>query len=298
MKFFEKHPMYMIVIGVLGISLSAIIVKYSEAPSLITAVYRLLWTVALMTPAVFLKRENRRELFRLPRRTVLLCALSGIFLALHFTTWFESLNMTSVASSTVIVCTESLWVAFGYHFFLKGPMSKKAVFCIAVTFFGSVLIALTDYGAGGDSLAGDALALFAAVMVAGYTLLGGVVRANTSTAIYTYAVYCFCALSLLLAAFFTGTPLLGYGGKSLLAGLLLAVFSTILGHSIFSWCLKYLSPAFVSASKLCEPFVASLLAAALFGEIPTILQLLGGMVILGGVICYSRIEEPLRGRNN
>ena len=41
MKFLEKHPMYMIATGVVGISLSAIIVKYSDAPSLITAVYRL-----------------------------------------------------------------------------------------------------------------------------------------------------------------------------------------------------------------------------------------------------------------
>ena len=35
MKFLEKHPMYMIATGVVGISLSAIIVKYSDAPSLL-----------------------------------------------------------------------------------------------------------------------------------------------------------------------------------------------------------------------------------------------------------------------
>ena len=39
MKFLEKHPMYMIATGVVGISLSAIIVKYSDAPSLITVSY-------------------------------------------------------------------------------------------------------------------------------------------------------------------------------------------------------------------------------------------------------------------
>ena len=44
MKFLEKHPMIMIVIGIIGISLSAIFVKYSEAPSVVTAAYRLLWT--------------------------------------------------------------------------------------------------------------------------------------------------------------------------------------------------------------------------------------------------------------
>lgn len=291
MNFFEKHPMYMIVIGVIGISLSAIIVRFSEAPSIITAAYRLLWTVALMSPAVLGRSSFRRELFSVSRKTVLLCAASGIFLALHFTSWFESLRYTSVASSTVIVCTESLWVALGFCVFLKGRLSLKAILCIAASFLGSVLIAMADYGHGGDRLAGDALALFAAVMVAAYTLLGRVVRANTSTTVYTYIVYCFCALSLVLAAVCTSTPFFGYGSRSVLVGLLLAVCSTLLGHSIFSWCLKYMSPAFVSSSKLCEPVVASLIAMFLFQEMPTFLQIAGGAVVLAGVICYSKVES-------
>ncbi len=291
MNFLEKHPMYMIATGVVGISLSAIIVKYSDAPSLITAVYRLFFTVLMMTPVVFLNRGFRKELFSVSPGTVVLCAVSGIFLALHFVTWFESLNYTSVASSTVIVCTESIWVALGFCIFLKGRISTKALLGIAVTFSGSILIAMSDYGSGSNLLKGDLLALFAAVMVAAYTLLGRVVRETTSTTVYTYIVYFFCGLSLFASSVVTGTPLTGYGSTSLLCGLLLAICSTLLGHSIFSWCLKYLSPAFVSSSKLCEPVVASLFAMVLFGEIPAFLQILGGAVILGGVVYYSRVEQ-------
>lgn len=291
MNFLEKHPMYMIATGVVGISLSAIIVKYSDAPSLITAVYRLFFTVLMMTPVVFLNRGFRKELFSVSPRTVALCAVSGIFLALHFVTWFESLNYTSVASSTVIVCTESIWVALGFCIFLKGRISTKALLGIAVTFSGSILIAMSDYGSGNNLLKGDLLALFAAVMVAAYTLLGRVVRETTSTTVYTYIVYFFCGLSLFATSVATGTPLTGYGSISLLCGLLLAICSTLLGHSIFSWCLKYLSPAFVSSSKLCEPVVASLFAMVLFGEVPAFLQILGGVIILGGVVYYSRVEQ-------
>ena len=95
MKFLEKHPLIMIVIGIAGISLSAIFVKYSQAPSVVTAFYRLMWTVVLMTPVVFGRGESRRELMGTDRKSVLLCALSGLFLAMHFTTWFESLNKTA-----------------------------------------------------------------------------------------------------------------------------------------------------------------------------------------------------------
>ena len=76
-----------------------------------------------------------------------------------------------------------------------------------------------------------------------------------------------------------------------MVGFLLAVFSTLLGHSIFSWCLKYFSPSFVSASKLCEPVAAAAMAAVLFGEGISGMQLTGGAMILGGVLYYSFTEQ-------
>jgi drug/metabolite transporter (DMT)-like permease len=85
--------------------------------------------------------------------------------------------------------------------------------------------------------------------------------------------------------------LFDYGINGILIGLALAVFSTILGHSVFSWCLKYFSPSFVSASKLCEPVVAAILAGILFEEIPTLIQLAGCVLILGSVLYYSRLED-------
>lgn len=291
MKFLEKHPMIMIVVGVIGISLSAIFVKYSEAPAAVTAAYRLLWTVGLMTPVVIGKAGFRAELRKTEKKKVLLCAVSGIFLALHFTTWFESLNQTSVASSTAIVCTEVIWVALGFCLVLKGRITKVAVGCIFITLFGSVLIALSDYSSGGNHLFGDVLALAAAVFSGIYTLIGREVRKNLSTTAYTYIVYVFCALALCIAVMASGMAFTGYGIVSVIVGLLLSVFSTLLGHSIFSWCLKFLSPSFVSASKLCEPVVAAVFAGFLFAEIPTALQITGGLVTLGGVLLYSRVES-------
>lgn len=291
MKFLEKHPMIMIVIGVIGISLSAIFVKYSGAPAVVTAAYRMLWTAALMTPAVLGSSEIRCELKRTSKKAIALCAASGIFLALHFTAWFESLNQTSVASSTAIVCTEVIWVALGFVIFLKGRLKKAAVFSIAITVGGSLLIALSDFSAGGNHLSGDGLALAAAIFSAVYTLIGQRMRRTMSTVGYTYIVYLFCALILCFAAFVSHVPLYGYGASSILVGFLLSVFSTLLGHSIFSWCLKYLSPSFVSASKLCEPVVAALFAVILFAEIPVPLQVIGGLITIGGVLFYSRVEK-------
>lgn len=290
MKVIEKHPMIMIVVGVLGISLSSIFVKYSQAPSAVTAAWRLLWTVLLLTPVAAGKASVRREFRQTPPKLIWLSVLSGLFLAIHFVLWFESLQHTSVASSTTIVCTEVIWVCLGFCLFLKGKISGKAILAIGVTLLGSVLIALSDSGSGAG-LYGDILALLAAVAVAVYTLIGRVVREKLSTTVYTYMVYTACAAVLVITCMAQGSNLIGYGWSSIIVGLLLAVFSTILGHSIFSWCLKYFSPSFVSASKLCEPVVAAIFAGFLFGELPGWLQITGGILILGGVLWYSRIEQ-------
>ena len=290
MKFIEKHPMIMIVVGVLGISLSSIFVKYSQAPSAVTAAWRLLWTVLLLTPVVVGKASVRMEFKQTPKKLVWLSVLSGLFLAIHFVLWFESLQHTSVASSTTIVCTEVVWVCLGFCLFLKGKLAGKAIAAIGVTLFGSVLIALSDSGSGGG-LYGDILALLAAVAVAVYTLIGRVVREKLSTTVYTYMVYTACAAVLVVTCVAQGSNLVGYGWSAVIVGLLLAVFSTILGHSIFSWCLKYFSPSFVSASKLCEPVVAAVFAGFLFGELPGWLQVTGGILILGGVLWYSKLEQ-------
>lgn len=291
MKYFEKHPMVMILIGIIGISMSAILIRFSTAPSAVTASWRLLWTVILMTPVVFGNAHVRQELFCVEKRTAMLSIISGIFLAIHFWFWFESLRLTSVASASTIVSTEVIWVSIGFFLFLKGKLSVRAMAAIAVAFAGSALIAFSDSGAGGTHLQGDLFALLAAMAVAVYMLIGRVVRAGVSNTVYTYLVYAACAAGLVLMSVIQQQGLFAYGLNGILIGLALAVFSTILGHSVFSWCLKFFSPSFVSACKLCEPVVAAILAGFLFEEVPGLMQFAGCVLILGSVLYYSRLEE-------
>lgn len=161
---------------------------------------------------------------------------------------------------------------------------------ILLAFGGSAVLALA--GGGQKSvLYGNLLALAAAFFVALYTLIGKIQRGYLSTTIYTFLTYLSCFLTLLLMAVGSGTPLTGYGGREWLIGLGLAVLCTLMGHSLFSWCLKYLSPAYVSAVKLCEPVCGRPAGGASVWGDPHPLQLLGGAVILGAVLLYTWAEQ-------
>ncbi len=283
------NPHLVLVIGVIGISCSAIFVKYSKAPAVITATYRLLWTVVLLAPqALWFHREDWRAV---TRRDVAWCALSGVFLAFHFVSWFASLQYTSVASSSAIMSTEVIFTALGFAFVLKGRIGRKAWGCIAAAVAGSVLIALADRGAASHALFGDFLSLVGAVCISVYSLIGRQQRGHLSNTVYTFMVYSACAAALLVMDVATRTPVFGWGWRELLIGFLLALFCTLLGHSLFNWCLKYLNPAFVAAAKLCEPVASTILAVFLFSEVPAALQLMGACLLLAGVFRYADLER-------
>lgn len=284
-------PKVILYLGVLGTAFSATLVRFSDAPSLTTATLRLGWTILLLTPMTFLRHWEELRATRL--KDIAACLLSGMFLAFHFTTWFESLKWTTVASSTVLGCTEVIFVALGFAIFLKGKIPKLGVIAIAMSFVGSVVLAFHDGGAGAggaNPLWGDFLAIVCAVCVAVYTLIGRVKRGGMSTTVYTFFTYLSCLVTLLILDAVTGTPVTGWPLKEYLIGLGLAVLCTLLGHSLFSWSLKYIAPSYVSAAKLCEPIFSSVMAIPLFGEVPAPIQVMGGVVILAGVLLYTRAE--------
>ena len=275
-----------VLLGVAGVSLSAVLVRWSTAPSLILVLYRVGMAAALLAPYTLLR--HREELRALARREVLLCLASGAFLGLHFAAYFESLRYTSIASSVVLVDTEVLFVALGTVLVLRQRLSGRAWLAVTLAFGGSVVIAMADTAVGPDAVRGDIIALSGALCMAVYTMIGTVCRKNISTTVYTFLVYCSAALTVLVIALFSGLPLAGYGAENVLTAFGMAVFCTLLGHSLFSWGLKYLLPAFISTAKLLEPVFASVWGLALFGERPGVLTLLGGAVIIAGVALYSR----------
>ena len=276
----------MVLLGVAGVSLSAVFVRWSTAPSLVLALYRMAFSALLLVPLALARRAEFRVL---RRRELCLSLLSGAFLGVHFACYFESLRWTSIAAAVVLVDTEVLFVALASVLVLGKRPSRRAWTAVLLAFGGSVAVALAD-ASGGSALRGNLFALAGSLCMAVYTMLGAVCRRRLSTTVYTALVYTSAAGTVLAAALAGGQALAGWGPVNLLAGLGMAVFCTLLGHSVFSWGLKYLPPAFISTANLLEPVLASVWGLLLFGERPGPLVVLGGGVILLGIALYSREE--------
>jgi drug/metabolite transporter (DMT)-like permease len=283
------HPKWIVIIGVIFVSFSSILIRLSNAPSLVIATYRLAITTLLILPSFMMKCKGELKAF--DRRSLLLSMLSGVFLAFHFATWISSIKYTSIASSTILVNTHSIFIVIATYLVLKEKVSKKALISMGITIIGSIIIASGDLGVGSNVFFGDVLAILGALFVAGYMIIGRMLRQKVSVTLYTFVVYLSCTVTLLLLDMVTSTPMYPYGLREWLIFAGLAVFCTILGHSIFSWSLAYVKPTFLSTAVLGEPVFASTWAILLFGEIPTIWQVIGSIVILYGIYSYTKLEE-------
>ena len=290
--FLASHAIAVAWFGMFCTSTSAIFVRYSTAPSLVLAAYRKGFTTLLLLVPLLMNREYRKELVSLPKKTYLWCLLSGLFLALHFWTYFLSVVNTTIAASQVLVNTEVLFVAAFLFLMGKERFSRLSVLGIVLALAGGILVAYTKGGMSGSGMIGNLQALFAASMIAAYSLIGRKVRAECSTTVYTFLVYGTSAVILLALIPVCGYSFTGYGAVNYATALGMAVVCSLLGHSVFNWTLKYLSPTVVSLTKIFQPVVTVIWALLLFREVPVWNQLVGGVIVIAGFFLYIRNKEP------
>ncbi len=254
----------------------------------------------------------RADLVRLSRREIVLMALAGVLLSIHFASWVTSLEYTSVVSSVVLVTTNPLFVALASPFLLHEKLGRWTLIGIMAAIAGGVLVSLTgSAGAAkiqGQPMFGNALALIGSVAVAGYFIIGRKVRGNVSLIPYIWLTYGSGALILLAYLVISRQPVIVVApitspwavlmtlNRNLMTGLplsailwmsLMALFPQLIGHSSYNYALGYLPAAYVSLTVLGESIGSTILAFFIFLEKPGWPQLLGSALIFAALIMGS-----------
>jgi drug/metabolite transporter (DMT)-like permease len=298
-------PIIGLFLGILAVSTASLLIRFAqaEAPSLVIAAFRMFLAALILAP--FCLSSFGREIVNVPKKTLILLVVSGIFLAFHFAFWITSLEYTSVASSVVLVTTAPLWVALFSPIFLKEKLTRWIVLGLVVSLTGSIIVGLSS-GCGfingriacenltqtfrGRAFWGDLMALAGSWLSAGYLLVGRKVRGKVSLSSYVFSVYSVAAILLLIMVLITGEKITGYSGQIYFWMFALAIIPQIIGHSAFNWALKYLSAAYVSIALLGEPVGTVILALFFLQETPTMMELMGGVLILVGIFLATRSE--------
>jgi drug/metabolite transporter (DMT)-like permease len=275
-------PKVALLASIVAVSTASILIRMSEAPPLAIATYRLAFATLMLLP-FYIRSGGPKRLAASNPRDILTLSAVGVVLAIHFGSWITSLGMTSVASSVLFVHVDPIFVAVVSHFYLRERIGRGTLIGISLAFVGAATIAFSDAGVSGTSLLGDFLALIGAIMLGLYILAGRRLRQSLDLVSYVTPVYASSAVTLAVASLATGTSLWPYPLSELFLFLAIALVPMIFGHTLYNWTLKWLSASLVSISLLGEPVGATILAYILLDEVPSVLSLSGGVLILFGI---------------
>lgn len=288
-------PSLAVGLAVVSVSFAAPLFRLADAPATTASFWRLAFAVLLLAPFAWRALPEWRAF---QSRTWFVVGIAGVALAFHFWLWVEALHRTSVASATVLVTLQAVFVALGGHWILGDKLRPMAWAGVLVALGGAAVMTLDAPGDGRpESLAGNLLALVAGLGSAAYMLIGRRVRRSTGLLAYVVPVYAVAALVLAVAAALTGDGLVQFATRSgkettvwaFVFFVLLAAVPMLGGHTLSNWAIRYVPAHLVATWILLEPVGAALLAIPLFGEIPGPLLLVGGgMVLAGAVLTLQR----------
>ena len=279
------RPQVALGVAILAISTSAILINWSRAPAVVQAFYRVLFTTLLLAPLAVGRHADSFRSFS--AGSYLRLAVPGVFLAVHFALWFESLEWTSVAASVTLVQSQPLFVAAGATLLLDERFSRRMLAGAVVALVGTAVLSVGDLLGrsvlGARPLYGNALALVSAVALAAYVLAGRSFRQRLPVVPYVTVVYAICAVVLFAVAVVNGLPLTAYPPREWLLFVGMAAGPGILGHTVLNWSLGHLESGVVSVTLLAEPVGSALLAFLLLNEVVGPTTAVGGAVVLAGI---------------
>jgi len=286
----EVTPAVALAVAVFATSTSAILVRWSAAPSSVAAFYRVLFTTALVAPSpvsatVQPSLDCRGAISRVPSSP-----------ALHWPSTSRPgsrASSTSVAASVTLVQSQPIFVALGAGLLLGERISRETVLGIVVAIAGAAAMSL---GAGVRPLRGDdvrqrALALLGAVTVAAYVLR----RPLDPPARFAPPLRD-SRLRGLRGEPVRSRPCAGplvrrLPAREWLLFLGLAIGPGVFGHTVSNWVLEHLESVVVSVAWLGEPVGATLLALVLLAEVPDAITVVGGVVVIAGVFVTTLERE-------
>jgi drug/metabolite transporter (DMT)-like permease len=271
--------------GILSLGMTAMFVRWADAPGPVTGFYRLAIATALTAP-LFIHRQHTQT--SIPRALLLVPLLGGLFAASDFALWNTSVLYTTASNATLLGNTAPLWVAIIAILLFRERLRLDFWLGLALALTGAVFIVGRDFLLHPALGTGDLMACGAAVFYAAYMLTTQRGRANLDVFRYWWLASLSATFGLMTISLVMGYSLTGYPFHSWLVFLATAIVSQIIGYMSISYALGHLPASVVSTSLIGQPIVTTILAIPLLGELPGTIQIVGGAIALVGIYLVNQ----------
>jgi drug/metabolite transporter (DMT)-like permease len=221
--------------------------------------------------------------------TLLIAA--GLMLALHWSMFFLSIELSTVAIGMITFSTFPLFVTFLEPLFFKEKLLPRNVIAALLIMIGAAVTA-SEFSVESRMFLGIAAGMLSSLAYAALTLMNRHFVKSQTGAFTALCEQGFAAVALAPVMFFIHVRPTA-ADIALLA--LLGVVMTALAHTLFISTLKSLSAGTVGIISSMEAVYGIILALVLLSEIPSCREVIGGLIIVG-TVTVSRLQGEARQR--
>jgi drug/metabolite transporter (DMT)-like permease len=285
--------------AVAGIAWSAILVRWAGVPGAVSGFYRVLVAGAVLIPwAAFAKASARRAVgvppsHRPARRAAAVAVLGGVFFALDIALWNTSVMHTGAAVASILGNNTPIFV--GVMSWLVFRRRPRASFWagLALSLAGCLTIMLGPASAGSApiTLYGNLLALCASGFFAAYLVTTERIRPSMDTLTFNTLAIAGSIVTLLVVCVLARLPLAGFPPRAWAAMITLGLVSQLAAYFALVYALGHLPATITSVGLLAQVPCTAVLAMLLLGEPLTMMQVIGGLVVLAGIYVVNAYGE-------
>jgi drug/metabolite transporter (DMT)-like permease len=291
-----RRPRLAALIGAMFIAFSGIFYKFAEVSPATATVFRCLYGLPILVAVAWLEHRRYGPMSGLAVR---LSILAGVFFAADLLSWHHAVDAIGAGLATVLGNMQVLVVGLVAWLLFGERPPRSSILALPIVLLGAILISgvVGNDAYGPNPPLGVALGTLTAFAYAGYLLVirrGGrdLRRAAGPVAISTASTMVVAALYGVVSGELNPVP--SWPGHGWLA--LVGITSQSIGYLVISISLPRLPAALVSIILLAQPVATVVLARILLDEVPSADQLLGVVLIVGGIAAATIPVGWLRDR--
>lgn len=267
-------------LAVMLFGLSAMLGRFVTVPAVLVAGGRVVCSAALL---LVLCLGTRTPLALHSRRDTALALGTGVVLAVHWTTFFQAIQCSSVALGIISFSTFPLFVTFLEPLVFHEALHPRSVLRAGLLLAG-VLITVPEFSLANRDTAGIAWGLVSSLAYAVMTLCNRRLSARYPARVvclYEQGTAAVVLLPALLLVPGDWTP------QNLAGVAVIGFVCTALAHSLYVAAQKHVKAQTAGLVSGMETVYSILYALVFLGEVPSLRALAGGAVILGVAVLSS-----------
>ena len=273
------NPRFMFIISMAIFGTIGIFVRNIPVSSGELALYRAVMA-ALLLGAFLLVTGQKIPFGKIKKESPLLLA-SGVAMGINWILLFEAYKYTSVSVATLSYYFAPVIVTAVCPFLFKEKLTGKQILCFVMSTLGLVLITGIGTSGSGKDIVGILFGLGAACFYATVILLNKFIK-NVEGIHRTFMQFISAIIVLLPYVLFTGGFTLGsLDGKGWINLLIIGLIHTGVTYCMYFSSLKELPGQKAAILSYIDPLVAVLISVTVLNEAMTVMQIIGGVLILG-----------------